>query len=100
MSAERKHIIIISDKDNVAVAVDPLPAGRKVALPDGREIVARGDIPASHKIALRDIPKGESVYRYGDPIGYATTDIFVGDWVHVHNLDAIDIMISREGESS
>ena len=38
------------------------------------------------KYALRDIPKGENVVKYGNPIGHATKDIRKGEWVHSHNL--------------
>jgi len=46
----------------------------------------RGDVPAGHKLALRDIKAGEKVVKYGFPIGVATKDIAKGEWVHVHNV--------------
>ena len=39
-----------------------------------------------HKYALRDIPRGADVVKYGMPIGHATQDIPRGAHVHVHNL--------------
>ena len=45
-------------------------------------------IPYGHKIALRDIPSGGTVLKYGESIGIATKDIQRGDYVHVHNLDS------------
>ncbi|MCH5198839.1 MAG: altronate dehydratase [Oscillospiraceae bacterium] len=39
-----------------------------------------------HKYAARDIKKGESVIKYGFPIGIATESIHSGDHVHTHNL--------------
>ena len=33
------------------------------------------DLDTGHKVALRDIKKGESVIKYGFPIGHATEDI-------------------------
>ena len=39
-----------------------------------------------HKYALRDIREGESVVKYGMPIGHATAFIRKGDHVHTHNL--------------
>ncbi|MCV4933284.1 UxaA family hydrolase, partial [Escherichia coli] len=41
---------------------------------------------AGHKIALRDIPAGSAVKRYGQIIGFATRDIRQGEHIHVHNL--------------
>lgn len=39
-----------------------------------------------HKYALKDIKKGESVIKYGFPIGIAKEDIKKDEWVHSHNL--------------
>jgi len=62
-------LIILNEKDNVGVLRAP-----------------QGDVPAGHKIALRDIPKGSAVMKYGYPIGVATADIRAGEFVHTHNL--------------
>ena len=51
--------IKISDKDNVAIAVNDIPAGTLVM--DG--VRARQDIPQAHKIALCDIPEGGKIRR-------------------------------------
>jgi len=39
-----------------------------------------------HKYALRPIPSGSDVIKYGMPIGHATRDILPGEHVHSHNL--------------
>ena len=39
-----------------------------------------------HKVALRDIKKGENIIKYGFPIGHATEDIKKGEHVHTHNV--------------
>ena len=44
--------------------------------------------PTLGKVALADIPGGETVWKYGESIGIATKDIKRGDYVHVHNLDS------------
>lgn len=77
--------ILINPKDNVAVAAEPIPAGEKFNL-DGTEITALVCVPAGHKLAVRDIPAGENVIKYGFPIGHAVTDIKAGEHVHSHNL--------------
>ncbi len=46
----------------------------------------RGDVPAGHKLALRDIKAGEKIVKYGFAIGIATKDIAKGEWVHTHNV--------------
>jgi altronate hydrolase len=44
------------------------------------------DIPAGHKVAVRDIATGEAIYRYGNVIGFATETIHAGQHVHTHNV--------------
>jgi (2R)-sulfolactate sulfo-lyase subunit alpha len=43
-------------------------------------------VPIGHKIALTDIRKGDTVWKYGQDIGVAVADIAKGEHVHVHNL--------------
>lgn len=77
----------ISERDNVAVALEVIEAGRVVELP-GARVVARATIPSGHKVALVDIPAGQPVIKYGSPIGLATAAIAAGDHVHVHNVES------------
>lgn len=44
------------------------------------------NIDNGHKYAVCNIKKGESVIKYGYPIGTAKEDIKAGDHVHTHNL--------------
>ena len=37
---------------------------------------------------LKDIKKGEIIYKYGCKIGYALKDIKAGEHVHTSNLDS------------
>ncbi len=87
-----KQVMIMDDKDNVAVALHPIAEITRVTLPDGRVILSAEPIPQAHKIAIHPIAKGEAVIRYGENIGYATKDIAQGELVHVHNLDAVEGM--------
>lgn len=48
-----------------------------------------GDVPFGHKIAYTDIKKGEKIMKYGECIGGALCDIKKGEYVHVHNLEAL-----------
>jgi altronate dehydratase len=82
------NILIIHSKDNVAVALRALGVG-DVAVAKGMEgFPAAEEIPASHKIALRDIPKGEEIIKYGEIVAVSTRDIKKGEWVHTHNLES------------
>ena len=80
------QLISLNPNDNVAVALCDLKAGQEVALMDGRTLTLLEDIDFGHKVAVRTIPQGEKVLKYGLPIGSATRDIAVGEHVHVQNM--------------
>lgn len=79
------QILKIHENDNVAVAIETIPAGSEV-LVNGETITARTEIPAGHKMALRDIAEGKQVIKYGCPIGNTKEAVKKGDWIHVHNV--------------
>ena len=80
-----KPFIKIHPADKVAVALSPLKKGTEIQL-DGQTVILTEDIPQGHKFALTDIAEGESVIKYGNPIGVAKTDIAKGSWIHTHNM--------------
>jgi altronate dehydratase len=80
-----KPALVISDRDNVATALEPLAAGAALDL-DGRHVVTRAAIPSGHKLAIVDIAAGDPVVKYGSAIGTATAAIAAGDHVHTHNV--------------
>lgn len=80
-----KTYLRISPKDNVAVALAPLPSGTTVEL-DGLSLILKEEIPQGHKFALSDIPSGTQIIKYGYPIGIANEQITCGSWVHTHNI--------------
>lgn len=69
--------IRITDRDNVAIAVDAVPRGTLVM----EGVTTRQDIPQGHKIALQDIPEGGAVIRYGVELGCALRPIRKGEWI-------------------
>lgn len=77
--------LVISPRDNVATALEPLDAGRVIHL-GGEAITVAEATPRGHKIALRMIRAGEAVLKYGSSIGTATSDIPAGAHVHTHNV--------------
>ncbi len=79
------ELLRIAPKDNVAVALSAIEAGAALTV-DGIAVTAIDPIPAGHKIALCDIAKDEKVIKYGFPIGYAREDVKAGQHIHVHNL--------------
>ena len=80
-----KAALVISERDNVATALQVLEPDRPLEV-GGITLVVREQIPSGHKIALRDIPAGQAVVKYGSPIGVATAAIPAGSHVHTHNV--------------
>jgi len=73
--------LTVHQADNVVTLLDFDESERVTR--DG--LVLLGPVPFGHKAALRPIAAGESVIKYGVPIGIATCAIAVGEHVHVHN---------------
>ncbi len=73
--------------DNVAVALEAMSAGDRVLI-NGEDagIEIREALPQGHKLALRRIARGETVFKYGHPIGTAACDIEAGSYAHTHNI--------------
>ncbi len=78
-------LLQLDPRDDVAVALAPLARGVR-AEAGGREIETRDEIPVGHKVALRDMKAGETVHKFGWPIGRLTADVAAGAHVHSHNL--------------
>ncbi len=79
-------IIVISDADNVATALEALAPG--TVLNGASPLTVLEAIPRGHKVALRAIAAGGSVMKYGSPIGVAVADIPAGAHVHTHNVSS------------
>ncbi len=85
----REAVISLHEGDTVGIARRAIPAG--AMLIDGaRAIRVPAEVPAGHKVALTEIPIGEPVRKYGQPIGVATQHVHLGDHVHSHNLSISD----------
>jgi altronate hydrolase len=82
------NILIIHPRDNVAVALHALAAGETAVTQGVEGLRALSDIPASHKIALKDIVAGGEIIKYGETVAVSTRDIKKGEWVHTHNLES------------
>ena len=77
----------LSPEDNVVIAARHLRRGETIA-PRGREVTLVDPVPLGHKASLVAIRKGEPVLKYGQVIGFASTEIPPGSHVHVHNCSA------------
>jgi len=77
-----KSTIILNNHDNVAVLAEPAAAGSD---PLGLGRALEKGVSAGHKLALKAIPAGAAVLKFGQIIGTATRDIAAGEHVHVQN---------------
>jgi altronate dehydratase len=80
-----EKVLLLNEKDNVAVARAPIAAETEVVI-NGYKTPARETIAPGHKIALRPIPENATITKYGESIGKATREIAPGEWVHTHNV--------------
>jgi altronate dehydratase len=81
-------ILIISARDNVGTALEPLESGRILTI--GESILrVVDDVPRGHKVALREIRAGDPVIKYGSSIGIASARIAAGSHVHTHNVASV-----------
>lgn len=86
---EKTKALALSTDDNVATALVALEAGAIVAVDMGRgmeKVKLLSPIPLGHKFALVSLEEGQSVIKYGEPIGTASAPIEKGSHVHVHNV--------------
>jgi len=81
------EIMRLHPRDNVALALEPLPRGKVVSVADV-SVRLRDPIPYSHKVALSPVPPGGRIVKYGYPIGRATRHISPGEHVHIHNVES------------
>lgn len=81
-------LLRISPLDSVAVAIQPVAKGETLSV-GGVTVTALEDIPAGHKIALKNIREEEPVIKYGYQIGAAKHEIRQGEHVHTDNLHTL-----------
>ena len=86
------HFVLHDAKDTVAVVVvEGVKAGASLKgwiMDEDRmvEIQAKQDIPIGHKIALKDMALGDTVWKYGIDMGKVVAPIQTGQHAHVHNI--------------
>lgn len=86
------HALLHESKDNVAVAVvEGITAGMQLnawIMDEDKtiSIPCTQDIPIGHKVAVRDMGTGDTVYKYGEDIGKVVANITTGQHAHVHNI--------------
>ncbi|MEY2619017.1 MAG: hypothetical protein RL522_2019 [Pseudomonadota bacterium] len=86
------HFVLHDARDTVAVVVvEGIRSGQALKgwiMDEDRmtEVVAKADIPIGHKVALKDMAVGDTVWKYGIDMGRVVAPITAGDHAHVHNI--------------
>ena len=86
------HFVLHDAKDTVAVVVDEgVKAGTALngwIMDEDRMISVQAlqDIPIGHKVALKDMSIGDTVWKYGIDMGKVVAAIQTGQHAHVHNI--------------
>ncbi|MFI5154916.1 MAG: UxaA family hydrolase [Chitinophagales bacterium] len=81
----RETIVQVHPKDNVLVALQDLPKGKKL-MHGGKEYALVEDIPAKHKFTMQRLKLGDPVFMYGVLVGKAKGDIEAGARISTSNL--------------
>ena len=86
------HFVLHDTKDTVAVVVvEGVKAGMSMTgwiMDEDRmiDVKAQQDIPIGHKVALKDMAVGDTVWKYGIDMGKVVAPIQIGQHAHVHNI--------------
>ncbi len=86
------HFVLHDAKDTVAVVVVEGVTASMVLkgwiMDEDRmiEITAKQDIPIGHKVALKDMAVGDTVWKYGIDMGKVVAPIKAGEHAHVQNI--------------
>ena len=91
MATTNPSYLRLNSNDNVIVALVETPEGTEVEGLKTKNLIKRG-----HKIATKDIKKGEIILKYGQTIGWASKDIQKGKHVHVHNVEMKNLEIEYD----
>ncbi|MDA7827677.1 UxaA family hydrolase [Rhodobacteraceae bacterium] len=79
------RLLHLSEDDNVMVLRETIHRASTMVVA-GHSVMTSHTLGMGHKIACRGIQCGDPILKYGMPIGFATTDIAIGDHVHLHNI--------------
>ncbi|HEV2765952.1 MAG TPA: UxaA family hydrolase [Pyrinomonadaceae bacterium] len=88
------YAVVVDAGDNLAVVKSETRAGLEVALPSGRVVRVRARVTPGHRFATRDIPAGEFVLQYGQPVG-TSLGIREGEYI-THDNMTDDVPIVRD----
>jgi len=88
------YAIIVNPDDNVAVVKNETRPGLIVSLHDDGYVTIKAKVTPGHRFATRDVPTGEFVRQYGQPIG-TSLGIESGEWI-THDNMTDDVPVIRD----
>ena len=80
-----EKLLLLSQKDNVLVVCRGVKKGEVLHYGNEAYPIDK-NITLGHKIAARDIEKGENIIKFNMSIGSAVSKIKKGEHVHIHNM--------------
>lgn len=90
MSEFKQTCFILNKNDNVGTALCELyPGIVKTIGSTVAKLEIIEEIATGHKVALYNIKCGDQIIKYGVTIAQATSDIKLGQWVHLHNCTSL-----------
>ncbi len=84
-NSDDPRLLRLSPQDNVVVLIQSVSQGECLSL-NGQDLVMAADMGLGHKLALQSLAVGDTVIKYGAPIGSITQPVAAGEHVHNHNL--------------
>jgi altronate dehydratase small subunit len=87
-----QNAIMIKSEDTVATALRDLKAGdvcKFSAEGAAHRVTIKEPIEYGHKFAVKDIPKGADIIKYGEIMGRATAPIPQGAHAHIQNIESL-----------
>ncbi|PTR01531.1 SAF domain-containing protein [Mucilaginibacter yixingensis] len=87
MTEKDSNTIHLHASDNVVACKKTLMEGSTILIMN-KPVVIAVTVGIGHKLACKDIARGEIIFKYGVPIGKATEYIPFGSHVHTHNIES------------
>ena len=86
------HFVVHEEGDSVGVVVvEGVKAGDALTgwiMEQDKTLTMKSlsDVPIGHKLAIKDLERGDTVIKYGVDIGRTIAPIRAGEHLHVHNV--------------
>ena len=83
----KNPVLRLHQDDQVGVALRALKPDEEFEGFGAQKLKISEPVPKGHKVSLQALKTGDRVLKYAQLIGYASSDIAVGEHIHTHNLE-------------